>query len=197
MKKEKWMIGATALALSIGLAACSSGETEKASVEEKEKATEEKPHKEIELKKDAKFDSEKDKASHNITTKKLGETIKVDDLNVTVSSPKVIPDSDMTKSKNGQFVSFDITVENTGKEEHSISELANFIMEKGDTQYFSTIVAGATENHLNGKIPAGETQKGIATFDVPKEGDLSFTFSGFTKSKGVWTVPQTDIQPAQ
>ena len=200
MKKERWLLGATILVLSLGLAACSSSEAEKASgdkaeVEEKDTTKKEEPAKE--LNRDAKFDKEKDKASHNITTKKIGETIKVDDFNVTVNSPKVVPDSELSKNKNGQFISLDITIENTGKEPHSISELVHFTVEKGNTQYFATVVAGATENHINEEIPAGETKKGIATFDVPKEGDLEFTFNGFSKNKGAWTFTQNDIQQAQ
>ena len=200
MKKERWLLGATILVLSLGLAACSSSEAEKASgdkaeVEEKDTTKKEEPVKE--LNRDAKFDKEKDKASHNITTKKIGETIKVDDFNVTVNSPKVVPDSELSKNKNGQFISLDITIENTGKEPHSISELVHFTVEKGNTQYFATVVAGATENHINEEIPAGETKKGIATFDVPKEGDLEFTFNGFSKNKGAWTFKQSDIQQAQ
>ena len=200
MKKHKWLVGTTVLALSLGLGACSSGDTEKASgdkaqVEEKDTTKKEEPVKE--LNRDAKFDKEKDKAAHNITTKKIGETIKVDNLNVTVSSPKVVPDSELSKNKNGQFISVNITIENAGKKSEKISELVHFGVEKGDTQYFATVVSGATENHINGDVPAGEKKEGIATFDVPKDGDLKFTFNGFSKSKGVWTFTQDDIQQAQ
>lgn len=188
------------MALSLGLTACSSGEAEKASgekaqVKEEDTAKKEEPVKE--LNRDAKFDKEKDKAAHNITTKKIGETIKVDNLNVTVSSPKVVPDSEITKNKNGQFISINITIKNAGKKSEKISELVHFGVEKGDKQYFATVVSGATENHINGDVPAGEKKEGIATFDVPKDGDLKFTFNGFSKSKGVWTFTQDDIQKAQ
>ncbi len=91
--------------------------------------------------------------------KKIGETIKIDNLNVTVSSPKVVPDSELSKNKNGQFISVNITIENAGKKSEKISELVHFGVEKGDTQYFATVVSGATENHINGDVPAGEKKR--------------------------------------
>jgi hypothetical protein len=50
---------------------------------------------------------------------------------------------------------------------------------------------------LNGNISPGEKQSGIATFDISKEGDFKFEFSGFSKDRGIWTFTQEDIQPAQ
>ena len=90
-----------------------------------------------------------------------------------------------------------ITIENKGKKNHKISELLHFNIQKGDTQYFATVVSSATENHLNGNISPGERQSGIATFDIPKEGNFKFEFSGFSKNRGIWTFTQDDIQPAQ
>jgi hypothetical protein len=37
-----------------------------------------------------------------------------------------------------------ITIENKGKKNHKISELLHFNIQKGDTQYFATVVSGAT-----------------------------------------------------
>jgi hypothetical protein len=47
--------------------------------------------------------------------------------------------------------------------------------------HYATVVSGATENHLNGNISPREKQIGISTFDIPKEGDFKFEFSGFSK----------------
>ncbi|MGF9888520.1 hypothetical protein ABEX78_07695 [Priestia megaterium] len=50
---------------------------------------------------------------------------------------------------------------------------------------------------MNGNVSPGEKQSGIAMFDIPKEGDFKFEFSGFSKNRGIWTFTQDDIQPAQ
>ncbi|MEH7357900.1 MULTISPECIES: hypothetical protein [Priestia] len=58
------------------------------------------------------------------------------------------------------------------------------------------VVSGATENHLNGNISPGEKQSGIAMFDILKEGDFKFEFSGFGKNRGIWTFTRENIQPS-
>ncbi|MHC8968869.1 hypothetical protein [Priestia aryabhattai] len=40
---------------------------------------------------------------------------------------------------------------------------------------------------MNGNISPGEKRSGIATFDIPKEGDFKFEFSGFSENRGIWT----------
>lgn len=198
MSKKKWLIGASTCFLVLGLAACSSGESEKASGNEKHSAeSSEKKSDDKELNVDAKFDKEKTDKFYNTVTKKLVKTANVDDLAITVDSPQVVPDDELSKNKNGQLIKMNITIENKGKKNHKISELLHFNIQKGDTQYFATVVSGATENHLNGNISPGEKQSGIATFDIPKEGDFKFEFSGFSKDRGIWTFTQEDIQPAQ
>ncbi|MCM3195833.1 DUF4352 domain-containing protein [Priestia megaterium] len=115
----------------------------------------------------------------------------------TVNPAQVVPDDKLSKNKNRQFIKMNITIENKGKNNHKISELLHFNIQKGDTQYFATVVSGPTENHLNGNISPREKQSGIATFDIPKEGDFKFEFSSFSKNRGIWTFTQDDIRPAQ
>jgi len=49
------------------------------------------------------------------------------------------------------------------------------------------VVSGVREDYLNGNISPGEKRSGIATFDIPKEGDFKFEFSGFSENRGIWT----------
>ncbi|NGY76409.1 DUF4352 domain-containing protein [Bacillus megaterium] len=117
MSKKKWLIEASTCFLVLGLAACSSGESEKKSDDK-------------ELNVDAKFDKEKTDKFYNTVTKKLGETANVDDLAITVDSPQVVPDDELSKNKNGQFIKMNITIENKGKKNHKISELLHFNIQK-------------------------------------------------------------------
>ncbi len=39
-------------------------------------------------------------------------------------------------------------------------------------------------------------QSGIAMFDILKEGDFKFEFSGFGKNRGIWTFTRENIQPS-
>lgn len=70
MSKKKWLIGASTCFLVLGLAACSSGESEKASGNEKHSAeSSEKKSDDKELNVDAKFDKEKTDKFYNTVTK--------------------------------------------------------------------------------------------------------------------------------
>lgn len=54
-----------------------------------------------------------------------------------------------------------ITIKNKGKKNHKISELLHFNIQKGDTQYFATVVSGATEDYLNGNYFTRRKNKAV------------------------------------
>lgn len=107
---------------------------------------------------------------------KIGDTAQADDFKITVNSVRTSSEG-FTAPKDGmEYFIIDVTLENVGNEEKTISSLLcfNLTNENGDRQNAS--ITATTSKDAGGTVAAGAKIQGEIAFETKPEGKLTLKF---------------------
>lgn len=112
----------------------------------------------------------------------VGETVKVEDINITVNSTRV--DEGMIASDDGTvYFVMDITLENTSDKSYSSSSMMCFTLKDTDGREQDLTVGAKLNGSMDTEVPAGEKASGEIAFKTAPEGKLVLTYKpGFGDS---------------
>ncbi|MDK2902286.1 MAG: hypothetical protein PWQ93_205 [Clostridiales bacterium] len=105
------------------------------------------------------------------TTYKMGDIIKMGDLQLTVNSAEIVAPDKINEplDTNNQFLFIDITIENIGQESTSISSMLMFKAVDKDGRSQSMTFHTEQKGTLDGELGAGRKMTGQIVFEVPKD----------------------------
>ncbi|MBH5317090.1 DUF4352 domain-containing protein [Paenibacillus sp. GSMTC-2017] len=101
---------------------------------------------------------------------KIGETIKYDNLEITLNDVKDSTGDDFIKPAEGNVYKIvDITVENKGDTEEVISSMMHFEMVDDGGYTYNVAITTAVKNQLDGSVGAGRKLSGQIAYEVPTD----------------------------
>lgn len=119
-----------------------------------------------------------------------GDSVKFDNLIITVNGIRESKGKFMTASEGNVLLLVDITAENTGDEEESVSSLMQTEMVDADGFSYNLTIAEDAKGSFDGSIGVGRKLRGEVAFEVPAESaTLEFIFSDpFKSGQAIWKV---------
>jgi hypothetical protein len=99
---------------------------------------------------------------------KVGDTVKMGDLQFTVNGVRVSEGKTFKPDEGNVYLMVDITVENIGSEEESVSSLLMFKLVDKDGMGYDLAISDDQQGQLDGSLAAGRKMKGEITYEVPK-----------------------------
>lgn len=160
MSKKFRLICASLAAVSIFTFVGCSSDSKKADENTNKPAAEEK--------KDEKKEEKEEKKEENKELK-VGDTFEQDGFKVTVNKVREVkPTNDLLKPAEGnKWVAADVTIENTGNEDATISSALGFKLLDKDGRSFDMAIVTDLNGSLNGSLAAGRKMTGETAFSVP------------------------------
>lgn len=109
---------------------------------------------------------------------KVGETVKMGDLEFTVNGIRTDEGGDFNKPEEGNaFLIIDATIKNTGQDSNALSSLMMFKLYDSDFYQKDMAIFADTKGNLDGELGAGRTMRGEVAFEVGKnETEWEFIF---------------------
>lgn len=180
--------------LVISLTACTEANIEKVgSVPKESVKSDASPIKEEEtVKSDASPIKEEESKSPEPSTPELynvGDSVKFDDLIITVNGVRESK-GDLFKPKEGNvFIFVDVTAENKGTEEGSVSSMLQTEVVDGDGFNYTVALADGGKGNFDGAVGVGRKLRGEIAFEVPKSATLEFIYSDpFKSGQAIWKI---------
>lgn len=103
-------------------------------------------------------------------TFKVGETVKMGDLEFTVNGIRTDKGDEWNKPEEGNtFLIIDATIKNTGQDSSALSSLIMFKLYDSDFYEKDMSIFADTKGSLNGELGAGRTMRGEIAFEVGKD----------------------------
>lgn len=103
-------------------------------------------------------------------TFKVGETVKMGDLEFTVNGIRTDKGGDWNKPEEGNvFLIIDATIKNTGQDSSALSSLIMFKLYDSEFYEKDMSIFADTKGSLNGELGAGRTMRGEIAFEVGKD----------------------------
>lgn len=119
----------------------------------------------------------------------IGDTVKMDDLEITVNSTRTSNGSKYNKPDLAKYLVLDVTVENKGSESVSISSLINMSLFDDKSYKRDSSRVHDQQGSLNGEIGPGRKIRGELAFDVPESAFYEFVFKDILKSgQAIWRI---------
>jgi len=111
-------------------------------------------------------------------TFKVGETVKMGDLEFTVNGIRTDEGGDFNKPEEGNtFLIIDATIKNTGQDSSALSSLMMFKLYDLDFYEKDMAIFADIKGNLDGELGAGRTMRGEVAFEVGKnETEWEFIF---------------------
>ena len=123
----------------------------------------------------------------------LGDTVKFDDLQITLTNARVIND-ELFEPENAKFLAVELEIDNTGEEPATISTMLNMSLLTSDGYQQNQAIVD-TKGNLDAEIGAGRKLKGEVAFDVEEAEFYEFIFEDpFTSGQAIWKIENADIQ---
>lgn len=101
----------------------------------------------------------------------IGETVIVDDVQVVINEVKEVPGTEYFKPEEGKrFVSVDLTLENLGSTDFTVSSLLLFSLKDDTGQEYSISISGITASggkSPDGTIIPGDKLRGQLVYEIP------------------------------
>lgn len=120
---------------------------------------------------------------------KVGDSVKFDDLVVTVNSVRNSKSQIFKPDEGNVIILVNVTVENKGKDDENISSLLQTEVSDNDGYKYNLTIVDDAKGSLDGTVAAGGKLRGEIAFEVPKAAKLEFTFSDpFKKGQAVWQL---------
>lgn len=103
-------------------------------------------------------------------TFKVGETVKMGDLEFTVNGIRSDEGGDFYKPEEGNvFLIIDATIKNTGQDSNALSSLIMFKLYDSEFYEKDMSIFADTKGSLDGELGAGRTMRGEIAFEVGKD----------------------------
>ncbi|SNX53638.1 DUF4352 domain-containing protein [Thermoanaerobacterium sp. RBIITD] len=108
---------------------------------------------------------------------KIGDTVKMDKLNITVNGVRYSNGSDFLKPEDGKvYAIVDATIENIDSKAQTVSSMLMFKLADSDGYNYNSTI-GDTKAQLDGEVGAGRKMRGEVAFEIPKDAKgLEFIF---------------------
>ncbi|SFJ67878.1 protein of unknown function [Paenibacillus sp. UNC496MF] len=121
---------------------------------------------------------------------KKGESVKFDDLVITVNGARESKGELFTADTGNVILLVDVTAENKGTEEASVSSMLQTKMVDGDGYQYNLTIAEDAKGSFDGAIASGRKIRGEIAYEVPKDASsLEFVFSDpFKKGEAIWKL---------
>ena len=112
-----------------------------------------------------------DEAPSAPTRYKVGDIVKVGDIQIVINEVKEIPATDLFKPADGnKFIIIDVTMENIGSSDHAASSLMEFTLKDDTGQQYSESISADTVSggkSPNGSIIPGDKLRGQIGYEIP------------------------------
>lgn len=187
MKKVKGMLVVGVVSALI-LAGCSG---EKEETEEKEPVDKKVDTGEVENK-----DEPKTEVVETKDALKIGESIDVDGLGITLNSVRYEEGGEFDEPDNRKYIVVNLTAENTSEEEKIVSSMVSveFKDSEGYT-YTQSILLEGLEGHFDGTLEPGGKLRGEIAYDVGSSEYYEVSYmEPFTSGKEVWKFTESEIE---
>ncbi|MGR9546586.1 DUF4352 domain-containing protein [Priestia megaterium] len=106
---------------------------------------------------------------------KIGDTVSINDVEITLDNPKFVNASSYESSKKGKILSIEITVENNSNEEQFIDCDDFSIYDENGVKVSSYL--GFDEYPLSDTVNKGRTITGHLFYDVPEQGNYELVLA--------------------
>lgn len=160
MNKKKGIIASSALAAAFLLALGSSESEQAVKVD---KPTEETKTEQAE-------NAEKEASKVSQENFKMGESVKLDNLEITVNNVDLAKGNSFAEPKEGnKFIAVDVTLVNEGDKPENISSLLMFKLYGEDSYEKEESIFVETKGNLNGELAPGRTMRGQLAYEVGAE----------------------------
>ena len=137
-------------------------------------------------------------AAPDVAGYQLGQTASVGDLRVTLDKVAVAPPSANPLLQPGnRYLLAHVTIQNAGQTALQVTGMETSLKDAAGTTYgwdpFASSSA-ASDAFADGKIPAGGTQAGLVSYQLPTNaGDLLWIFQDYGQNRAVFAVKASDI----
>lgn len=128
-------------------------------------------------------------------TFKVGDTVKFDGLNVTLSKVRESKGDEFMDPQNDKFLVIQLEIENTTDKAQTVSSMLqmNLVDKEGVSMDYS--ITGDEKGKLDGEIGPGRKMKGEIAFDVTESEYYEFIFEDpFTTGQAIWKINKEDIK---
>lgn len=119
----------------------------------------------------------------------IGDVIKMGDLTIVANSVRTDKGNDFIKPDEGNiYYIVDVTIENKGEEEATISSLAMFELYDDEGYNYSITVGPDTKGKVDGNLGAGRKMRGELAFEIPADAkglELVFEANIFGKGQAI------------
>lgn len=104
-------------------------------------------------------------------TFKVGDTIKMGDLQYTVHGIREVKGNDIFKPDEGKkWVAVEVTIENKGSEPQLVSSLLGFTLQDSEGYTYNIMpVPVDLKGSLDGELAPGRKMRGEVSFEIPKD----------------------------
>jgi hypothetical protein len=122
---------------------------------------------------------------------KIGDSVTFNDLVITLNSVEDNKGDKFLKPAEGNIYKIvDVTLENKGTEEKTVSSVLHTSMADSDGYTYTMTITTFIKTQLDGSVPAGRKLRGQVAYEVPTDAKgLEFIFSDpFTKGQAIWNL---------
>jgi len=124
------------------------------------------------------------------TIYKVGDSVKFDNLIITVNGVRNSQSEFMKPEEGNQIILVDVTAENKGTDEESVSSMLLTEVVDGDGYKYDVTIVDDNKGSFDGSIGAGRKLRGEIAFEVPEAASsLEFIFSNpFKTGQAIWKI---------
>lgn len=185
MNKKKGIIASSALTAAFLLALGSSESEQAVKVDKSTEETKTEQAEKVE-------NTEKEASKVSQENFKMGERVKLDNLEITVNNVDVTKGNSFAEPKEGnKFIVVDVTLVNEGDKPENISSLLMFKLYGEDSYEKEESIFVETKGNLNGELAPGRTMRGQLAYEVGTEEtkwDLIFETDLLKKGQAIFDV---------
>lgn len=132
---------------------------------------------------------QKEEVAPKTETFNIGDVIKMGDLTIVVNSVRTDQGNEFIKPDEGNiYYIIDVTVENKGEEETTISSLAMFELYDEEGYNYSITVGPETKGKVDGNLGARRKMRGELAYEIPADAkglELVFESDIFGKGQAI------------
>lgn len=120
---------------------------------------------------------------------KVGDTVKFDDLHITLHGITEVKEAEFFTPNNDKYLLVDLTIENVGAESELISTLMQMELVDADSYSYDIALFPDAKGSLDGEVAPGRKIRGEVAFDVPDSEYYEFIFSNpFSSGQAIWKI---------
>lgn len=119
----------------------------------------------------------------------LGDTVKVDNLQITLHGVREESGAELFTPKNGKYYLIELTIENVGAESETVSTMIHMKLKDADSQVYTPKIYLNAKEIVDGDLAPGQKVRGEVTFDVPDSDYYEFIYANpITSGEASWKL---------